>query len=628
MNNDNKYLIGCNYWASNLGIYMWRGYDKEVIEKDMKVLSEHGVNCLRIFPLWPDFQPLSRNRLVNDNAIPRYSYNMRVGDRPLALCKFPDSGLDPKQVDNMNHFLTVAEEYGMKVIVSIITGWMSGRKLVPDPFIDRNLITDAEVVFYECNFIKDLIGEIKHHKNIIGWEPGNETNCLDYNHNEYQSEMWCKAIADTMRLADPTRPVYSGMHGTSTRGCFNLISQSRHFDVVTPHPYPCFTPYCLNEKLTEMRASLHAACEGSYYRSIAGKEFMIQEIGNMGPMFLNNDLVPNYFEKALLTSYQTGSTGFLWWCAFEQSHLDFAPYDLNAAETQLGLSYADHTPKPVLKKLAELRKDIDAMGEMGEPESDAVVILTNYYENSPWSIVYGSYMLAAQAGAHVDYVWEEQASKKADYYILPHKIDYNGLPKYPAKELYQRVREGAKLLVTADAGAIYDFEEVTGLRTLGNEKVAHTKKFTLNGKQLEINCNKTLTLEATTAKVLVKDTEGRIVLTENKLGKGSVMYLNAPIEKHYVEMNYPENTALYEVYKLFFKDKKKVVNMDFARVYSTKHNLADGKVGITLYNYNEENVLPIEIDKDYKLEKAFFADVKDGKITFEKNYSYLILAKK
>ena len=31
MNNDNKYLIGCNYWASNLGIYMWRGYDKEVI---------------------------------------------------------------------------------------------------------------------------------------------------------------------------------------------------------------------------------------------------------------------------------------------------------------------------------------------------------------------------------------------------------------------------------------------------------------------------------------------------------------------------------------------------------------------------------------------------------------------
>ena len=108
MNNDNKYLIGCNYWASNLGIYMWRGYDKEVIEKDMKVLSEHGVNCLRIFPLWPDFQPLSRNRLVNDNAIPRYSYNMRVGDRPLALCKFPESGLDPKQVDNMNHFLTVA----------------------------------------------------------------------------------------------------------------------------------------------------------------------------------------------------------------------------------------------------------------------------------------------------------------------------------------------------------------------------------------------------------------------------------------------------------------------------------------------------------------------------------------
>ena len=54
------FYTGCNYWASNAGMYMWRRWDPKAVEKDIAELSRNGVNIMRVFPLWPDFQPLTR----------------------------------------------------------------------------------------------------------------------------------------------------------------------------------------------------------------------------------------------------------------------------------------------------------------------------------------------------------------------------------------------------------------------------------------------------------------------------------------------------------------------------------------------------------------------------------------
>lgn len=622
----NKHLIGCNYWASNLGIYMWKNYDKKVIRKDMRLLASHGVNCIRIFPLWPDFQPLTQMRFVNDNANKVFPLRMRVGDKPLAFHKYPNSGLDENQVANFKHLLSTAEEFGIDVIVAIVTGWMSGRKLVPDPFISRDLVGDPEVVLYECAFIKDLIGEIKDHKNIIAYEPGNETNCLSYTVDEFQSELWLKSITDTIRMADPTKPVYAGMHGTSLSGTFNLIQQAKYFDMVTPHPYPCFTEYCLLEKLTEMRASMHAAIEASYYRSIAKQPAMVQEIGCMGASFLTNDGVPEYFENAFMTSFQTGSTGFLWWCAFEQSHLDFSPYDTNAAEVDLGLAFADHTPKPVLKKLAELRKAVDEIGELPDPVQDACVILGRGVK--PWAMAYSSYMLAAQTGRTVDFVYEEQPLKDYDYYILPCVRGNIGINKYTFNALMEKVKKGAKLLITYSGGALWNTEELLGLQIYGKEQLHHVKNFIVNGKRVSIPCDMNVEFKPTTAKVLAKDEEDRIVLTENKVGKGSVMMLNAPLEDHYVSMNYPENTELFEVYNAFFKGKKKIIDVKDPKVYVTIHEKDAKTTGVMICNFSKKQELPVKFAEGYKVSKTLFGSVANDKIKFDRKYIYLELTNK
>ena len=54
-----NFLVGCNYWSSEAGIRMWHDWSVEAVEKDFAVLKESGVNTVRLFPLWSDFQPVS-----------------------------------------------------------------------------------------------------------------------------------------------------------------------------------------------------------------------------------------------------------------------------------------------------------------------------------------------------------------------------------------------------------------------------------------------------------------------------------------------------------------------------------------------------------------------------------------
>ena len=622
-----KFLLGFNYWASHAGLYTWRNYNESVVEKDLKVLSSYGVNAIRIFPLWPDFQPLTEIRFCNARAAEVSAFKMRTGDKPLVYQKFPDSGLDEKQVENMKHLLTVAKENGLQVIVSFITGWMSGRKLVPDPFINRDLIKDPEVVLYQCAFIRDLIAEIKDFDNVVAYEPGNETNCLSYGVNEYEAELWLRTITNTIRLADSTRPVYAGLHGTKAKGVWGLPSLGKIFDMVTPHPYPAFTEYCDNEKITSMRASMHAAAENSYYSSIALKPSMVQEIGVLGGNYLCDEKVPEYLETALITSYMTGTKGFLWWCAFDQDHLDFAPYDFQGVEINLGLCRADYTPKQGLLKMRELQKALEKIGELTEPQKDAVCILSGVNEH--WGIAYGAFMLGVQSGKYIDFCHEEQPLKDADYYILPCVSETRALPKCQAELLDEKIRNGAKLLITYNGGVVRDFEKWTGLRVCGNEGVKNTVEFDFGDGVLTIDRARKLLVESTTAQILAKDQEGNAVISTNSYGKGTVTFVNAPLETFYSKSYYPEKTDLYKIYEAFFGGKKEVFTIRDKFIFKTVHKLDDEKIGVMLYNFNQDDrEFDFSLDDKYRIEESLYAEIFEKKVLFKEKYCYLILGNK
>ena len=173
-----EFMTGCNYWASNAGMLMWRNFDAETVEKDLALLSSFGVDTLRVFPLWSDFQPV-------ENTFTRAPLAYRMHGKPVTR----KDVLDENQLKNFAYLLDTAEKYGMRVVVSLLTGWMSGRLFAPSFLLGRNLLTDPEAVLWECGFIKAFVSAFRHRKCISAWEPGNECNCLDYSVNEEQAEL-------------------------------------------------------------------------------------------------------------------------------------------------------------------------------------------------------------------------------------------------------------------------------------------------------------------------------------------------------------------------------------------------------------------------------------------------------
>ena len=168
-----SFLIGCNYWASHAGTAMWREWRPEIVEKDFKRLSEEGLEILRVFPLWSDFQPLTL--LLGYNGKP---VEYRFGEKPLPDTEEGHAGVSFEAISYFNEMTKLAEKYNLKLIVGLVTGWMSGRLFVPPAFERKNALTDPSVLVWQTRFVQYFVKHFKDNKSIVAWDLGNECNCI------------------------------------------------------------------------------------------------------------------------------------------------------------------------------------------------------------------------------------------------------------------------------------------------------------------------------------------------------------------------------------------------------------------------------------------------------------------
>jgi hypothetical protein len=75
---------------------MWSDWNAGIVAADLQQLSQAGLQVLRIFPLWPDFQPLTC--LYTGQGQPA---EFRLGEAPLA---FDEAGQAGISVAAMGHF--------------------------------------------------------------------------------------------------------------------------------------------------------------------------------------------------------------------------------------------------------------------------------------------------------------------------------------------------------------------------------------------------------------------------------------------------------------------------------------------------------------------------------------------
>jgi endo-1,4-beta-mannosidase len=140
------YRFGVNYTPSQDWWFCWNAWNTDPIRRDLDAIAALGADHLRIMLIWPSFQP-------------------------------NPAWVSPAHLDRLSELLSLMQERNLDALVTVFTGQLSGWYFLP-PFNKPNatLYTDAKIWNAQHLLIEQLARTMKAHRNIIGFDCGNEMN--------------------------------------------------------------------------------------------------------------------------------------------------------------------------------------------------------------------------------------------------------------------------------------------------------------------------------------------------------------------------------------------------------------------------------------------------------------------
>ena len=580
-----RVATGCNYWASHAGIHMWRDWKPEQIERDFDLMASHGISVVRVFPLWPDFQPLTSDRcgagrfvgyLQNDGPLVNYA---AVDDEMMARFRF---------------MCDVAERHDMKLVVGLVTGWMSGRMFVPPAFEGMNVLTTPAVMAWQSRYVRYFVEHTKDCKSIVAWDFGNECNCMA-ECDSWQMWLWLHSIGSEIRRADPSRPLVAGFHGVSTKSDekANMFQMRELVDVVTTHPYPLFTPNCNFEPPNSLRNGCHAPCETVFYSDLSRRVGIVEEAGSLGPCIASERVAADMMRMQLFGSWAAGIPMYLWWCAFDMDKMDYSPYERCGIERELGLFTSEGKPKPTVVEMKKFADFIQSLpfSELPGRRTDAVVLVSD--RESAWIPAQGAWMLSRQAGFDIRYAYASEPLPESDFYILPSGEKMDAYSRSACNRLREKARNGATVLVTLGNGMLFaGLAEFAGVETEALYRKPRKVAFQAEGRQVSFDEPRTRILSLVGAKAVLSDGDGKPLMTEFAYGKGKVLLFNGALEAHASIDGWP----VYRLAAGIAGVKRRVVSSN-PLLCLTEHPREDGSAVVVAINYSDKPVsCTLEID--------------------------------
>ena len=588
---SNTFFTGINYWGSEAAINMWESFDAESVEKDFQALTGCGVTHLRVFPLWPVFQPLKA--LYG----PKEVYEFGMGEDCLPDTPAGRAGVSEEACEKFEVFCNLAEKYGLKLIVALITGHMSFRLYTPPAFEGRPILSDPTVMKWQRRFIKYFVGRFRSMPAIVGWDLGNEVNSLPGLDGKHPDTffVWCAAMADAIRSVDTLHPILSGIdNSTIATGPSNLKNAGELFDIHTTHPYHIFTTN------TEPLCSMKPICDLPYRcrisEDIAGIPTFVQEFGAIGYANCSQKTEADFYRASLLTTLAHGFHGTMWWCAFDQGEFDYAPYRWNTIGSDYGFFDRNRTPKPVAEANLAFRELLEKLPN-GLPahQTDACVLVPRENGDSASQlngILRATYILAKQANMDVRFSYALDPIPDAKLYILTGLTHNKTITKQRLDALLEKVKDGATLYLSLDAGLFRQLPEITGVEISYREQVRKTVSLRWNGHDLPISTQYIYHPESSHAEPLAVYDGQEAVFFRHAFGKGTVYLLTLPLERHLAEMpnifNKADIPPYHEIYRELARSAgvRRLCDSCHPHIRLTEHPIDEDHAYIFAINYS------------------------------------------
>lgn len=615
------FFTGINYWGSENAIQMWENFDAKSIEKDFQLLKGTGITHLRVFPLWPVFQPL--HALYGPDSEFEYAF----GEEPLPDTLAGRAGVSEEACRNFEIFCGLAQKYEMHLIVALITGHMSFRTYNPPAFNGKDLLSDPVVIKWQLRFVKYFVRRFKDTKAIIGWDLGNETTQLPgLNGNKNTFYVWSSMIADAIKVCDPSRPVISGLDfAWVENGYANLKDMGEMCDMHTVHPYNVFsTP---SDPLSTMKPLLDLPFMCRLGEDIAKIPTFVQEFGAIGYMNCSKKTEADFYRAALWTCFAHGFHGVMWWCAFDQGHHTYAPYRWNTIGSDYGFFDKDLCEKPIVEENRRFKKVLEALpdGELPKHTINGTILIPRE-ESESFTLLRTTYILAKQANLDMQFSYILDPIPDSPLYILPSIKTNKAIEKRRLNELLAKVEQGAVLYMCADTGLIRQIPEITGVEMAYREKVDAEKMCVLNGESLPIHATYFYKPERANAEIIATDENGEGVFFKHKYGKGFVYFLTLPLESYVSQKNgvfFKENQpSFHKIYRELAQAAKveRICDSDNPFVRLTEHPIDDKSLYAVAINYhNQRQTAAISVAEGYTISSVFGSEIENGKLSLREN---------
>jgi len=396
-----RFSLGVNYWPRRSAMAMWRRFDPGEIREDFTRIAGLGLDTVRFFLRWDDFQPQ------------------------------PDR-LDPEMLARLEAVADLAAEAGLRAMPTLFCGHMSGVNWLPPWSLDRDtpagrfrtIAADRESPygigdFYtgalleaQLVFARAVGARLRAHPAIVAWDLGNEFSNVREPATQYDAAEWSRRLTAALQETSAI-VVTAGTHGEDLTRDRNirLFSLCEPYAFATMHGYSVYSGFSRNRLDPEVVPFLAHLTAGFAHKPVLFSEFgnptcpphklspyervaLPDEIPN--PVVAPDDPVLAAYAcltEAEMAAYCTGvlerlhadgRLGAYWWC-----WADYAaelsgepPFDRAPHELTFGIVRSDGSEKPVASALAAFAREARSVLAPNDLPSIAD---TYYYRTLPTS---------------------------------------------------------------------------------------------------------------------------------------------------------------------------------------------------------------------------------------------------
>ena len=358
---SDPFVLGVNYWPRRKAMYWWSDFDRVEVEDEFDLIAALGLNVVRLFLLWDDWQP-------------------------------DPASVDSARLDDFAKVCDVAADRGLGLDVTFFTGHMSGPNWAPRWLLDasapppsphlrqtisrgqvvqgayRNMFHDRQALAASRLLITTVVEQFKDHPAIWMWNLGNEPDLFAQPHSANAGSTWVRNMTSLIRALDPVHQVTCGLHLPSLldNNGFRVDQVFAETDTAVMHGYPMYVDWSrddLDIDFVPFLCALVAALAGKPCLAEEwggctnpdGDESTVWEWSSYGgsrrtQFMAGESALAAHVEGVLPKLVEVGATGAMLWCFadYAESLWDRPPCDLNGAkhERHFGLVRPDGTVKP------------------------------------------------------------------------------------------------------------------------------------------------------------------------------------------------------------------------------------------------------------------------------------------